>query len=422
MNKLTYILIAAAVLFVFSGITNAHAADSAGVPCGALELIEYVANKQEPSMTAEEFYNKVLFDKDSYLDNFAVKPNPTNLKSGQQKIYHKDFCDCDECEKGTYYSYENFVAALEPGYFNNEKAKFCCEDHMTTEDRLLELAEFLATVASETTGGSTHTNDGFYWRYENGALDGADMDVPPKEGHYVPPEGWKVARSTKDETLLNTQIFWGSYAANQANEYYPAETPCKVIWQKDVKVPDGYELCNMNEIIQKGYWVGMGPTQLTGDTMFGFFGWYHNNVEKKEAADYAAFVQKYLKAGELGFLGALWYWNAREAGNSALYRTVHEAVTLEGHKVCHGISCATLMVNGGCNDFSNNRLLHFLYFVKKLLGEEYDPLYREEYTRIVITRTLDTLNCPCTGCPKPGPTEEDKQYWTLFLNVCREKH
>ena len=104
MNKLTYVFIMAAVLFISSGITNAHA--DCNNPCGALELIQCAA--EAAGMEADDYYNKVLFDSESVLDGFSKEENFTKYcpePTVQQQYYYDHFC---KQNTGEYYSYENY--------------------------------------------------------------------------------------------------------------------------------------------------------------------------------------------------------------------------------------------------------------------------------------------------------------------------
>ena len=406
MNKLTYVFMAA-VLFISSGITNAHAVDCDN-PCGALELIECAAQKK--GMTAKEYYNEVLFDSDSVLDGFSKEenfkkfcPNPT----GQQQYYYENFC---KQNTGEYYSYENFKEAIESGHFD----EFCCKEGTTKEQRYKELANFLSTIASETTGVlHNYTNDGLFYRYENGSLTGQSMD----EGNqYLPPDDWTVARDSSNPELINTNVFWGSdTGGTQANVLTPATSPMGYAWGA-IEVPDGFNKIKMNEMIQKGYWCGMGATQLTGYTMVGFFGWYYNNIADPpvEKANYKDFVNNYLVDGKVGFMGALWYWMYQVSGSG--FRTPHQAVTNPDKPLCQYLACATMMINGGCNDYPVNRLPYYQYFIPQLLGRDYElPTVTEE----VDGQTLKNMKCPW----KEKPTEEEKAqfqaYIDAFLGYCR---
>jgi len=402
MNKLTHVLIMAAVLFISWGITNAHA--DCDNPCGALELLQCAA--EAAGMEAEDFYNKVLFDSETQLDGFCKQPYSGT--TGQQKYYYDNFCSK---QAGEYYSYENLKEALENGHFG----EFCCKEGTTKEQRYKELANFFATIAAETTSIILgYTRDGLYYRYEYGGLTGATMQ---DRTIYYPEDTWKVAALSSNKNLINTQIFWNGSEGEQGNTYYPAESPMKMAWIT-VTPPSGYEVMQMNEMIDPGYWCGMGATQLTKDTMVGFFGWYYNNIADEkpvEAANYKDFVDRYVVDGKLGFMGALWYWMYRVSGNG--FRTPHQAVTNAEKPVCQDIACATMMVNGGCNHYPVNRLPYYVkQFIPALLGHDYKlPTVTEE----AGGQTLENMKCPW----KKDPTEEEKAefqaYIDAFLGYCR---
>jgi hypothetical protein len=406
MTKLAYVFIMAAVLFISSGITNAHAVDCDN-PCGALELIECAAQKE--GMTAEDYYNKDLFDSRSILDGFSKEENFKKFctePTVQQQYYYDNFC---KKNTGKYYSYENFKEALESGHF----AEFCCAEKTTKEQRYKELANFLATIASETTGVlNDYKNDGLFYRYENGSLLGDSMQEGNK---YLPPDDWKVARDSLNPELINTEVFWGSDTGGEkANVLTPATSPMGYAWGL-IEVPAGFEKIKMNEMIEKGLWCGMGPTQLTGYTMVGFFGWYYNNVEHEKAANFKDFVNNYLVDGKVGFMGALWYWMYQVSGRG--YRTPHQAVTNVEKLVCQDIACATMMVNGGCNDYPINREKYYFYFISTLLHDYKIVEVKQEFSGQI----LENMKCPWIK----EPTEEEKAqiqaYIEAFLGYCRPK-
>ena len=402
MNKLTHVFIMAAVLFISSGITNVYA--DCDNPCGALELLECAAQKE--GMTAKQYYNEVLFESETQLDGFCKQSY--SGRTGQQKYYYDNFC---KQNTGEYYSYENFKEALESGHF----AEFCCKEGTTKEQRYKELANFFATIASETTSTMYgYTRDGLYYRYEDGALLGATMQ---DHTMYYPEDTWKVAALSSDKNLINTQIYWNGSEGEKGNTYYPAESPMRIKWET-VSPPSDYEVMKMNEMIDPGYWCGMGATQLTKDTMVGFFGWYYNNIADNKpvvAANYKDFVNNYIVDGKLGFMGTLWYWMYRVSGSG--YRTPHQAVTNVDKPVCQDIAGATMMVNGGCNHYPVNRKPYYeVQFIPALLGHDYKlkPVEQE-----FGGQTLENMTCPW----KEKPTEEEKAkfqaYIDAFLGYCR---
>lgn len=409
MTKLTYVFIMAAVLYISSGITDAHAVDCDN-PCGALELIQCAA--EAAGMEAEDYYNKVLFDSKSVLDGFCKKAYEGN--TGQRKYYYDNFCSK---KAGEYYSYENFKKALESGHF----AEFCCAEGTKKEERYKELANFLATTASETTSAIYgHRNDGFYYRYEDGTLTGNTMQ--DRTGNYYPADDWKVAAFSTDKNLINTQVYWlyDKDHPDSTMTYHPANSPMTITFGP-LQPPDGFEEIKMNEMIEPGYWCGMGATQLTLDPMVGFFGWYHNTIVEPpvEKANYKEFVNNYLVDGEVGFMGALWYWMYRVSGSG--YRTPHQAVTNADKPVCQDIACATMMINGGCNDYPTNRLKYYMYFISQLLGQDYKI---DEVKQEFSGEILENMKCPFdeeaarAGRPQP---QEYIDYINAFLGYCRPK-
>lgn len=402
MNKLTYVFIMAVALFISSGITNAHA--DCDNPCGALELIQCAA--EAAGTEAEDYYNEVLFDSEYVLDRFCKESYRAD--TGQRKYYYDNFCSK---QAGEYYSYKNFKKALDSGHFK----EFCCAENTTKkEDRYKELANFLATAASETTSAVyDHKNDGFYWRYENGTLTGETMN--DHTGNYYPAEDWEVAAFSSDKDLINTQIYWGSVNKNEANVLTPATSPMGFAWGP-IKVPENYTKIKMNQMIEPGYWCGMGATQLTLDTMVGFFGWYHNNIVDPpvEKANYKDFVNNYLVDGEVGFMGALWYWMYRVSGGG--FRTPHQAVTNADKPVCQDIACTTMMINGGCNDYTANRKIYYEYFIQKLLGSDYKIEHVEQE---FDGQTLKNMTCPFDPKADAAKQEEFREYIDAFLGYCR---
>jgi hypothetical protein len=123
----------------------------------------------------------------------------------------------------------------------------------------------------------------------------------------------------------------------------------------------------MNQIIDPGYWIGMGNLQLTGVSMVQFFGWYHQKISTGApvaAANYQAFVTRYLTEGKLAWEGGLWYWNYRINGIGK--PTLHSV--LAGPKpACHDIAITTKLVNGGCND-TWARDQYYNYFKTTVFG------------------------------------------------------
>ncbi len=131
----------------------------------------------------------------------------------------------------------------------------------------------------------------------------------------------------------------------------------------------------MNRTLKSAYWVGMGPLQLTGDSMTKFFGWYYQNLadDKKDHTfeDYQQFVDQFLQNGVMGFEGALWYWNFRI--NKAGGKPIHCMLGKNPSDVCHDIGIATYMTNGGCEN-AYGRDAYYNYFKSTVFGLSPEPV------------------------------------------------
>lgn len=377
-------------------------------PCGAVELIECAA--QAADMSAEKFYNTLLFR--DYRDKFCKDKPLTDIKTGQQKFFSENYCE----NAPDYYSYEKFVAACQ--HF----PEFCCAANVTKEERYKELANFLATIAQETTSaGKGYTNDGLYFRYENGWLTGATMQ---DKTNYYPEDTWVVARPEGKPNMVYTQKYWlqDKVGSSKGNIYEPAESPMVVTPNGDIKPPPKYEIIKMNQIIEPGYWVGMGPTQLTKDPMVGFFGWYYNNLAPGapvESADYKKFVETYLNDGKLGFIGAIWYWMYRVSGQNM--PTVHKVLNDPKKPVCHDIGAATIGVNGLCNDYDKRRD-YYRYFHEKVFKIKINPVKVKVDGVELNSMECDTnllKYCVIGEGPKPSdPTSRCGKDWTDAKDNC----
>ncbi|MBU1902225.1 MAG: hypothetical protein KJ573_01375, partial [Proteobacteria bacterium] len=296
-------------------------------PCGAEELIECAAT--DAGMTPEEFYNTWIFDEKSYLDQFCVRPLP-EPSTGQQKYFYDNYCT----NPGNYFSYSNFIKAVSKETFS----EFCCAANTTKEMRYKELSNFLATIAQETKGGGERIFwDGLYFRYENDWLTGKTLQ---DRTNYYPGDNWKVATLSSNPEMVYTKTYWSEDAPEKGLIYDPAASPMKVTYGPIV-APSGYSIIRMNQMIEPAYWIGMGATQLTADSMVGFFGWYYNNLAigaPLESANYKTFVEEYLVDGELGFIGAFWYWMFRVNGRDR--PTLHSVLTDPNKPVCRDIAAA----------------------------------------------------------------------------------
>ncbi len=335
------------------------------LPCGAEELITCAA--QNVGMTAEDFFNKVLFDTRN-LDGFCKNPLPGGA-TGQQVAYYNTYCNV---AVNSYYTYANFINAAK------NFPSFGCAPNSAKIDRYKELSNFLTTIAQETTSTVYgYTNDGLYFRYENGALLGPIFDTPTV---YFPNSQLFVATDGASPRLTNTVYLWAvdtSPAVAGQMGYTLNQSPIYVAYQGGQSVNafiagnlPGFSAVQLNDshILSPGLWVGMGPKQLTGDSMFLYYGWYNNKLAPGNpitTSNFSAFVNNYLVDGLVAFNGAFWYWIDRINGQTALgYRPIHQIVTDPNKPVCHDIATVTRMVNGGCNNYEQ-RVTYYRYFNNK---------------------------------------------------------
>lgn len=390
-------------------------------PKGPQAIIECIATEQ--NMTAENYWNNILFSTGS-MDKFCQKTATENglTTTAQQQMYN----NACAYEKGSYFSYDKFIAA------DQEMATLAASkgyDYSfmrsnSYETNLKEFANFLATLAQETTGllpGVTQNkNDGLYFRYENGAL-ASCYNVPANPGvtsqsftigtdctnkgldtfitTYFPISTFTVAADSS--TIATAKTYSGYYFDNDA-EYVLANSPITVAFPGGVPViissiyPTFSTLATppvigwaswkgpleplpvytswqfMNSMLEPGYWIGMGNLQLTGNSMMGFFGWYHQNALGLDGSNLQTFVENYLKDGKLAWMGGLWYWNFRINGNNL--PTLHKVISQSSLPECHDIAIATYMVNGGCNNYlgtgavpeEGGHLGYYSYFMDQL--------------------------------------------------------
>jgi|GEM_PF-6116982 len=361
MNRMMIALILSMTLCLSLQASKARA--DCSNPCGAIELIECAA--QAAGMTAENFYNTHLFDIKKYTDQFCDKKPPEGIKTGQQKFFSENYCE----NAPNYYSYENFVAACQ--HF----PEFCCAKGIKKEERYKELANFLATIAQETTCAlDGYKTDGLYYRYENGALLGNTMQDQTQ--YYPQLKYFRVARLKNQTNMVYTKKFWliDKDHPSKAVIFDPTQSPMVATYGDIVAPGEDYEIIQMDQMIEPGYWVGMGATQLTCDPMVGFFGWYYNNLAPGApvaSADYKKFVETYLDDGKLGFIGAIWYWMYRVSGQGK--PTVHMVLNDPNKPVCRDIGGATIGVNGGCNDWEK-RAVYYQYFHEKVFKIKIEPV------------------------------------------------
>ncbi len=386
------------------------------VPSGPSEVIacaaqQYSAGKAlSPALTATDFWNTVLFNTKT-SDGYCKGAAPAALQKAQLAMYT---AACGT-EKGTYFSYENFLAADEEISAKLGGA-YTFMRQGTYEVRLQEFANFLATAAQETTAADwelKYTTDGLYYRYENGILQSTDPRhssakgscrvVPANPGYtattqsvaaadcrlkgldtfipeYYPISTYSVAvKGTTVHPLLKDYLVNTSLVMDNADKYDTNSNTIANVGTPTLyaggtyAAPAGYTWHYMNKIIDSGYWIGMGNLQLTGVSMVQFFGWYHQKISTGAPvaeANYQAFVTRYLTEGKLAWEGGLWYWNYRINGIGK--PNLHSV--LAGEKAaCRDMGITTKLVNGGCND-GGPRDLYYNYFKTTVFGLSHLPV------------------------------------------------
>lgn len=387
MKKLTYNLFGV-VLF---GATNmVYATDCASLnPQGPQAILECIAGNH--NQTAENYWNNILFSSSYALDKFCQNEVPSDSTQAQREMYA---VGCS-FQKGSYFSYANFIAADQ-----NMRNKFGSNyTFLRSSDytiNLKEFANFLATLAQETTGqlpGMKNQNDGLYFRYENGALgpsscydyqanptdkagiegsNCANLSLSNYKTVYYPKSSYVMAVDSS-----NTSNIYTGYVFDGDGEYMLNTSPVSIMFPgipdiiaslpqyKDVatKLADplvvaswgntlnGFQWQYMNQLIKPGYWIGMGNLQLTGDSMTKFFGWYNQSFlgTPIASANLQSFVERYLQDGVLAWEGGLWYWMYRVNGYQN--PTLHSIISASPKSACHDIAISTMMVNGGCNNY-----------------------------------------------------------------------
>lgn len=407
----------------YMGISDTTSWDFTTLDCsnpnGPEELLTCMA--EDEGKTAEAFWNTVLFDEGTLLDGFCRFGSSTGTEV--QQYYFDTFCTEQSIN---YFSYQNFIDAdKEMKNAMGEEYKFLRDAGTDKQARIRDFSNFLATGAQETTSaGATppYTNDGFYFRWENGALNKccseADLGIDPvinlawvcidpsrvcdkttnKYTAYTPGLGYKVAAKFDDDRQVWqvwTQTSWNSVSDNgqkkSGNEMDLTASPNVQSWNENIAPPPGYTIVNLNQVIEPYSWVGMGAIQLTADSVMNFFGWYYNNLEDptKESADLNAFVELLAADGKLSFLGALWYWNYRVNGTDK--PTIEKVLNYyEGkgkESPCHDIAISTILVNGGCNEF-DKRKTYYNYFTNTAFGTPITPV-----TGIFDGVELDSMEC-----------------------------
>ena len=400
-----------------------------------------------PLANNKDFYNSQLFNlanQDGFCKEKTLSPThsyPPGVVAGTlTQTYYDQFCTY---QTGTFFSYENFITAVNatnqvtqaPAFAGS--GGFACStagSSITENTRLStqELANYFASEAQETTSAMMgYTTDGHYYRYENSALvvyPGTDPaticpninchtayypPTTPQEGNYVGVSG--SVQTDPALTTTYTPYLW--YLLDpETSTYYPqyqlAYSPMTMAYGfpaipllatppaipsavnsqlfKVSETPgpaliDAANIANPG-ILYPGMYVGMGSLQLTGSSMYFYYGWYENNLVPNAPVLLSNFDQfvgdpngiindptftGFLRDGVQAYEGAQWYWNFRSIGiNTSTFPglmlpTLHQLAMDTARPACHCVGAVTLMINGGCNDF-NKRAQYATYFA----GEE----------------------------------------------------
>ncbi len=403
-------------------------------PCGVEEVISCARtnyNILHPTTTIasnEDYYNSQLFDlgnQDGFCKYKTTGQSypPGVLLGSLQQTYYDQYCGY---ETGTYFSYTNFITAANianvvttlpafggPGGFacsNSSSLTAAQNAALSTQ----EVVNFFASEAQETTSAlMKYTTDGLYFRYENGALliSKTDTVCPDLNCHtgYYPPNYpgnyvgvYTYNASNPAMTTTYTPYLW-LLSDPATSTYYPqyqlATSPMSLYWGPSfVSIPllptdpttsnsQLYKVSNatvtntynINDpgVFYPGMYVGMGSLQLTGSSMFFYYGWYQNNIASTApqiSGNFDQFVGDplsgttgFLRQGVIAFEGSFWYWMYRVIGINTttfpglLYPSIHELAMDTSRPACHCSGAVTLMINGGCNDF-NKRSLYVNYF------------------------------------------------------------
>ncbi len=417
-------------MFLWWICSTALAGDLCSEAMGPSEVLECFAKSQPSKPTAQKLWETLFFDPrsvDSYCRSATIPPNPA--PNTILKQYFTAFCGSN---KAAYFSYEQFIHA-DQSLAKRLGSKYQFMRSGDTNLKLQELANFLATAAQETTGNGAfsditkYTTDGLFFRYEApytlvqcfSAPDNPDfvsenqiskrdsgcnaLDVSAFKTQYYPLSTYVVAQQ-QGSNLLSTQFVMDKDCKYTLTDPDPLISCWDASIDKSAlpdliggvsKAPDGYQWQFMNQVLDSGYWVGMGNLQLTGVNVFKFFGWYHQNMvtPKIQNADFKAFVARYLNDGELAWMGGLWYWNFRTSGIGE--PNLHAVLT--GPKsACHDIGITTALVNGAnqCNQ-DNPRQLYYNYFKSTIFG------------------------LPNTPIPVPGSLENSYGCSQSVLNYCK---
>jgi hypothetical protein len=389
---------------------------------GPAKVIECAAKLHTPPMTAENFWKEVLF-KTATLDGYCNGKIAPGARTPKAQL--DMFSEVCKSEPGGYFSYDKFISADEDiASRMGDKYSFLRgggKGLQAYELKLKELANFLATMAQETKGGPENdTTDGLSYRYEASALQsnfwkakptdpdplGNCIDVPdnpkymarnlqsPRSGcptlglsefksTYYPFSGYVVAvkpKAVKDlllPDLVNTSLVVDNDKVymTKNNTIIKTGLPNLPEIGGTYAPPTGARWQYMNQTLKPAYWVGMGPLQLTEDSMTKFFGWYYQNLADNKTdhtyEDFQIFVESFLKSGKIAFEGALWYWNFRINAEGA--KPIHCILGKSPLAACHDIGMTTYMTNGGCND-SAGRVAYYNYYKSTIFGLSNSPV------------------------------------------------
>lgn len=358
------------LLFIlFSLFLGSVFAVDCDLPCGAEELIQCAAKSRD--ISSEDFFNKKLFHP-ANIDGFCKNRSQAQVKTAQQKFFYDKFCQ--HSNESNYLSYTNFIKAA--SYFPT----FACEG--SSDDRYKELSGFLTTIAEETSSKLyNYTNDGLYFRYENSALRGYNLNN--KTSYY--PDSRYIVGVNSEGDIYSKKMWFGTL--NRGAQVYDLTTTPEHIYWGDVDIPANFKPMTLNKLVMPGYWVGMGPIQLTGGVLIEFLGWYNNVVldNKTDTYNLDEFIARYMYDGQMAFTGAFWYWMNRVG--AAKYKTLHQMVTNTDKPVCHDIGAITPVVNGGCRGYNPGRVNYYKYFCN-LFNVDINPVK----TKVSYSNTALTLN------------------------------
>lgn len=363
-------------------------------PSGPKAILECVAREQGFA-DATTFWNTKLFNQRT-LDGYC-KSTPSISGALEQTLFEQA---CGT-QKGGYFSYESFVSADEE-LSNKIGSSYQFMRVGTLALKLQEFANFLATASQETSGNgllaTKYEQDGLYFRYEvGGPLQRCWQ--PAANPNYMSSGSKSELTSAVCRTKTATTFFTDYYPLSSnvvavqngtglINTRFVSARDCQydltkpfatyTCWDGGSKLPtliggtypppSGYSWQYMNQIIEPGYWIGMGNLQLTEVSMAQFFGWYYQNIAipVQNDANFSSFVIEYLKNGKLAWMGGLWFWNFRskemlQGGSGSPTPSLH-AILTSSKEACHDIGITTALVNGtSCND-TEGRTAYYNYY------------------------------------------------------------